>query len=430
MKSLYIFLLAQLALVAGLIVLLGLAPRPLPTGLVHWDAHWYDSIRAQGYFFRPDAKSSVAFFPLFPLLWRVSHLPSIGICLLNLLLAAGAAYWLRQALQLRPAALLLFAALPSCLFLYLPYTEALFFAFTTLVLVLLARRPQALGLIALALYGTALTRVSAFFLLPALVAVEGLGWLREPATWLPRLRRLLVYGLAVGAGLVTVLCYQWYQTGVWFAFNKAEEQWHHHLQLPHLPFISTTDNDGALWLDGLGLLVGLVALGWLAYLAGRALRQRTQAPAPDWLLVLAATYVAEVTVQVVMQAPVEAGYSSLMSLNRYVFCSPFFLIILDRVLPQRPLGWRPVLLALAVVVALAALLGMFGTREFEINWPARYLLNLWGTIAGPTYAAGVLLYCLLWLRSGTRLGRALVYASSLALQLFYFYSFAAGHWVG
>ncbi len=423
-------LVGQLLLLVGVIMLLGLAPRPFPTALVRWDAEWYDSIRAHGYFFRPDAKSSVAFFPLFPLLWRLSGLGPIGICLLNLGLAAAGLYTLGRGLRLRPAALVLFAALPSSMFLYLPYTEALFFVFTSLVLVALARWPQRLGLLALLLFGTALTRVSAFFFLPALGFIEVLGWLREPSTWPWRLRRLLVYGLAVGAGLITVLVYQWQRTGVWFAFNKAEEQWHHYLQVPHLPFISTTENDGALWLDGLALLVGLLALGWVAYVAGRALRQRAQAPTPDWLLVFAAVYIAEATVQVVMQAPLENGSSSLMSLHRYVFCSPFFVVVLDRVLPRRPLGWRPVGLALAATLGLAALLGMFSAKQFNINWPTRHLPLLWGPVAGWAYAAAVLLYVGLWLRSGTPTGRLLVYASSLALQLFYCYTFAVGHWVG
>ncbi len=119
-----------------------------------------------------------------------------------------------------------------------------------------------------------------------------------------------------------------------------------------------------------------------------------------------------------------------MSLHRYVFCSPFFVVVLDRVLPRRALGWRPVGLALAATLGLAALLGLFSAKQFNINWPTRHLPLLWGPVAGWAYAAAVLLYVGLWLRSGTPAGRLLVYASSLALQLFYCYTFAVGHWVG
>ena len=428
MTRLYIILSWQLLVIIGVVVLLGLAPRPFPTGLVHWDAEWYDSIRSYGYYFRPAAKSSVAFFPLFPLLWRASHLGAIGVSLLNLGIAAGSVYLLYKGLQLRPVTVLLFAAFPSSMFLYLPYTEALYFFFSSLLLVLLVRWPHRLGALAVVMFGAALTRVSAFFFLPALTVVEGLGWLRAPQTWLPRLRRLVVYGLATGGGLAAVMLYQWWETGVWFAFNKAEEQWNHHLQWPRLPFISTQENDGALWIDGLALLVGLLALGWVARTTWRVLRHR--APVPDSLLVLAAAYVAAATAQALLEAPIEVGHSSLMSLHRYVFCTPFFIVLLDRLVPRQALPLRPMLLALALVLGTTALLGMLGSKQFNIEWPTSRLPLLWGPVAGSAYAAAVLLYALLWLQSGTRLGRALVFMSSFALQLFFCYTYAVGHWVG
>lgn len=429
MTRLQLLIATQLLLLVGVIVLLGLAPRPLPTGLVHWDAEWYDSIRMQGYFFRPAAKSSVAFFPLFPLLWRASHLGPIGISLLNLGVAAGSLYLLARSLQLRPVAVILFTALPSCFFLYIPYTEACFFFFASLVLVLLARWPERVGWLAAVLFCSAFARVSAFFFLPALGVVEGVGWLRDRHSWPQRLRRLIVWGLATGAGLATVMVYQWQQTGVWFAFNKAEEQWGHHLQVPRLPFISTTENDGALWADGLAMLVGFAALGWLLYTAWRVVRHPA-GPVPDRLLLFAATYIAVATVQVVLQAPVEGGHSSLMSLNRYVFCTPLFVLVLDRVVPRHALGWRRVLLGLAVVLGVAAMLGMLGPKQFDIEWPTSHIPFLWGPVAGWAYAAAVLAYAGLWLHSGTRTGRILVYLSSFALQLFFFYTYAVGHWVG
>jgi hypothetical protein len=36
--------------------------------LAHWDANWYADISENGYFYQPNVQSSVAFFPLFPLL--------------------------------------------------------------------------------------------------------------------------------------------------------------------------------------------------------------------------------------------------------------------------------------------------------------------------------------------------------------------------
>lgn len=44
---------------------------------IRWDAGWYYSIAAEGYYFDPQGQSSVAFFPLYPLLMR--GLKAVGV---------------------------------------------------------------------------------------------------------------------------------------------------------------------------------------------------------------------------------------------------------------------------------------------------------------------------------------------------------------
>ena len=43
-----------------------------------WDSGWYWDIAMRGYYFRPDAQSSIAFFPLYPMLMRVAAAPFGG----------------------------------------------------------------------------------------------------------------------------------------------------------------------------------------------------------------------------------------------------------------------------------------------------------------------------------------------------------------
>jgi hypothetical protein len=428
MRYLYILLTLQILVIIGVIVLLQQAPYPFHTALVRWDAEWYNSIRAHGYFYSDLTMSSVAFFPLFPMVWRVTNLGPIGISLFNLALASASLYMLYRGLHLRPIVMLLFAAFPSSMFLYLPYTEAIFFFFTTLVILLVAqnyKHPVALGA---ALLGGALTRVAAFFYLPALVIVEGVEWLQDLSSWWVRGRRLFIYGLVTGAGLASVMVYQWSQTGVWFAFNKAETHWDHHLRLPHFPLISTADNDTALWVDGLALTVGLMALVWVLWAVVRVALRR--GPAPDRLLLFAAAYIAATTVQTFFHAPLENGHSSLLSLHRYVFCTPFFLVLLEKLLPQKAPSWRSAALVVGGVLVTAAMLGMLSNRQFDIEWPTSKIPFLGGPLPGSFYAAFLMLYGLLWLQTGTRWGRVLVYISSFMLQLFLCYTYAVGHWIG
>jgi hypothetical protein len=43
-----------------------------------WDSGWYWDIATRGYYFRPDAESSIAFFPLYPMLMRLAAAPFGG----------------------------------------------------------------------------------------------------------------------------------------------------------------------------------------------------------------------------------------------------------------------------------------------------------------------------------------------------------------
>lgn len=415
----------QAVLTIGLLVLLALTPQ-LPTSLVRWDAIWYHSIETQGYFYRPGAMSSVGFFPFFPWVWDVTHLNAVGISIFNLGLAATAVWLLRRYLHLRLIPLVLYAAFPSCMFLYLPYTEALFFLFSSLVLIGVAGNYRPAGPLGAALLLGSLTRVTAFFYVPALAAVEVFGWLtggRSARTFWPRLRRLIGFGVLPGLGLLAVVVYQWTQTGVWFAFNKAQAAgWDHHLRLPRLPL--TSFGNGAVLLDGLALLVGGLAGGWVLYQLVQVARGRNAAPRPE--VIFAAVFVAGSAVHTTLFAPLSStGQTSLLSLHRYVFCTPFFLVLLNEFIPRQALSGRAMAWGLLPVAAVAALMGMLSTAPFIERPP------LLGVPVPGLLCFGLLLaYAALWLRAHARWSQVLLYGSSLLLQFLYLYTYALGRWVG
>ena len=76
-----------------------------------------------------------------------------------------------------------------------------------------------------------------------------------------------------------------------------------------------------------------------------------------------------------------------------------------------------------------AAVGVFTAKQFDIEWPTSKIPFLWGPVAGIAYLLFVLVYGFMWLQAGTRWGRALVYVSSFAIQLFFLYTYAVGHWV-
>ncbi|MBC6991072.1 hypothetical protein [Hymenobacter sp. BT491] len=408
-------------LIVGALVALYLSLGQQHTSLVEWDAKWYDSIRANGYEFKPRGMSNAGFFPLLPVVWRMLSLNALGMSLLNMGLAITAMWLLRRYLQIRLTTLWLYSALPSVMFLYLPYTEALFFLSSSLVLISLAYS-QRVGQGAAMLMG-ALTRVTAIFYLPALVVVEAVAAWQEPRSFWVRARRIVPYGALTGLGLVSVMVYQWSQTGVWFAYSKAQSLgWDHHLRLTKVPFISASNS--ILWLDGLAFLTGISAGLWACWkLLLVVLRDKQEAPTPAELF--SAVFLGTATVHAVLFASVgPEGNTSLISMHRYVFGTPFFLVLLNKFLPTQAPSWRSALRLLVPIAIITGLLGMLSKREFVIQ------LSPVGPVPGLLYALFVLVYGSMWVVAGTRWGRVLLYGCSLLMQMAYLWSFSVGRWVG
>ncbi|MGH9140873.1 MAG: mannosyltransferase family protein [Vicinamibacterales bacterium] len=114
-----------------------------------WDSGWYFDIAQRGYYFRPDGQSSVAFFPLYPLLMRLVATPFGGsdraIWVAGMAISATAFVaalvalhrFAEQRLGDREAArrtILYVAVFPFSLFFMRVYTESLFFLFSVLAI--------------------------------------------------------------------------------------------------------------------------------------------------------------------------------------------------------------------------------------------------------------------------------------------------------
>ena len=122
-------------------------------GWAHWDASWYTSISRDGYHYQPGTQSSVAYFPLFPLLIRLVVAVSPGganayivgtILTLIAGITAAALFWVwcreRFSAPSATMAVLLLAVYPYSIYLYGPvYADALFLAGVLGAFVLLER---------------------------------------------------------------------------------------------------------------------------------------------------------------------------------------------------------------------------------------------------------------------------------------------------
>ncbi len=196
-----------------------------------WDSSWYLSIAQRGYWFDPSGPSSVAFFPLFPLLVRgvaaltrnyvvagllVANLAALGAVLVLwrwVCREAGSAAAERAAVWLM--------VYPFSFFFHSIYAESLFFLLATLCLEASARERR----LAAGLWGAlaAATRPMGVLLAPALA--WGL-WSDYRAGHRPGPRDLVAV-LLPAFGLGAYMAYLWVAVGDPLAFIAAHTVgWH------------------------------------------------------------------------------------------------------------------------------------------------------------------------------------------------------------
>ncbi len=141
-----VFVISRLVIGIGFFLAASIFVRDQPVGDViqqlwmKWDAGWYLSIAAHGYQYVPGAQSSVAFFPLLPILIRLAEIltdpVTAGVLVVNLSVAA--AYVLLYALVrfefpddegIARRTLLYIAFFPTAIYSLFIYTEGLFLLF-------------------------------------------------------------------------------------------------------------------------------------------------------------------------------------------------------------------------------------------------------------------------------------------------------------
>lgn len=242
----------------------------------HWDAGWYLTIAQEGYSWVAHGESSVAFFPLFPLIVRAAGwLAGDRYLAVGLLLSAafqlGAMFYLYLLVReefdeaVAGRAVWFAAIFPMAFFFSSLYTESLFLL-TSVASFYYARRQRwalagAWGLLA------ALTRAAGVLLfLPLLYEYMSrrsfsFGKVRPGVLWL---------GL-IPAGLLLYMAYLGFQFGQPFAFAEAQQSgWGHRFT----PVIGSITHDVSLliWHPEYWITYDLAAVALLAGLTVAAFR--------------------------------------------------------------------------------------------------------------------------------------------------------------
>jgi len=314
---------------------IGLFTRlPDAWNLQRWDAAWYRSVGFDGYSYASDRQTTSGFFWLFPAVWRLVGCDALVMSFINVVFLALGFGVLALIFDLSTRDKILWLSTPVIFFSFVPYAEALFFCLTCFCLLGISRRRHLL--VAAMLFLMALTRATAVFVVPAFLAMEVMAGERRDF-FRSLARGLVQYVLPsfLGLGLFVVLQYR--QTGVWFAYFRAQaECWKRVWATPVLPLFSS-GGYLTIWLNALAVFCCFTALVYVLVLFGRWLSHGVK---QDRIVSVAMAYLGVALFSTLFYSPQwQAGHTDVIGTFRYTMLSPFFFGFLHSFTHNREYKW-------------------------------------------------------------------------------------------
>jgi hypothetical protein len=290
--------------------------------LSHWDASIYYNLSKNLY---PKTQPNLhAFFPLFPLLWKIFHIPLGGIIYFNLLLFLLGYFFfflcIRNQFELGRAHIsfsyMLVLGLPSMAVFAIPYAEATSFFMFAMALFFMIRKQIWPSLIFFILL--AWCRPNTLMII--LAALSALAFYLYKVKKISAIQPILFTAIAgLSIGLVLLFTYFYFTSGNFLIFFEAQKNWGTQLQIPKLPF---TDHTSEVFLIDRILLFVITPIAILKLISMLFLKT----PNPGiWLYIrfFALSYFILTCLTVLF---FQGG--SLHSLHRYTLASPLGIIFI------------------------------------------------------------------------------------------------------
>ncbi|MEX1193058.1 MAG: hypothetical protein WEA99_13905 [Brumimicrobium sp.] len=338
-----------------LLVQLGvLSEFPNNNNLLNWDSSWYHSIVNEGYYLDLENQCNAGFFPGFPYLWKLLGATPLMISIINGGLFISGLFILKEITQSDWKKYLIILSLPSTFFFFLPYSESLFYIFA--ILFIFGWVKGEVWMIIIFAILLSVVRPVFFFLIPALVVLNL--FFQDKTVF--KNSFLTIVSLLLGAFIGFVII--GLETGDLFAYSKSQvNQWGHEFKLTSLP-LTTWRGYRILWLDALALFTAFIAL-FLLIKAFFFKKIKGKPHDLSQLEVIGLSYLVMILVYVLFFHPVEDGRTTILSINRYVFCNPFLHYILFKRLISIKLEASS--LSLPVIVSVIILF-IFGIPFYSI----------------------------------------------------------------
>ncbi len=368
---------------------------------LNWDAMHYDAIRRNEY-----NTGMVAFFPLFPLLWSWFHIGSIGISTINGLIFIFSFSWLASVFNIQLKNVLLIASIPSFIFLFLPFSEAIFFLTSTMALVGLQKKNFTLLITGLFLAG--LTRPVVAVFIPAILVLFFLSRDKSESALLKS--GWLIVSCFVSFGLVLLL--QYFQTGDSLAFFRVQKGWGNYFRIPAFP-LSSWAGGFIVRLDAVTFLFGMIAAAIIAYLLINKLKNKPAIIQFEKSFTFSLCYLGILSLIILFT---RGGV--LNSLNRYLFCSAFFVIAINELLQRQLFNKKNVLILFVFSSVFWLLFASYVHIQalLKFEFLTLYLIFL--------------LACTSENKVFKNIGYYSILGCNVTFMMIFFHRFLSGEWVG
>jgi hypothetical protein len=404
---------------------------PDNSNIARWDGGILATIRDQGYFFQPEGPWNTGMFPLFPYIWKWTTLSAIGVSVLNFIVMLLCFQWLIKTYRFPPMLQLWLLAVPSMIFFYLPYSEAFFFLSSTMIIAGVEKDNR--WLMAAGIYLAMLSRGTGLFFIPIVIALE---WAQDfnfrKETLIRVASKSFLPVLAVFLGLATIALIQYVQTGYALAFLHVQtigtgKAWHG----IHFP-LTTWYQAENLWADGSAAVVGLISSFLLLFTVWGKPDENVKDKPVTWntrVVRFSMLYLSIQVWYVIFNAQIHepSGSVSIMSLGRYIFCNPFWMIFALAVATRPKLGTPAMIISIFVTFLVICLMGV---KAYFRDHP------YWATFSDPAFVYHVCMLLLtlpLFFANRPRVANYFLIAGYLIgvyMQLILFDTFMSGDWVG
>ncbi len=297
--------------------------------LIRWDAVHYQLIKNYGYSIEKAGGDYIfAFFPMFPLVWKISNLPPIGILFLNYLLFSLSILILVKLFSAKEDFcnnIILALSLPSLVIFFIPYTEAVFLFTISIGIYGFLKNKYWLYFLGFLL--ASLTRPCLVFLMLSFIGTEFLFFLEYKKFWLFVKNIILkVAPLIVGTGLVSIIQLLYGSKSI-FKFIDVQKYWNHVLSIPH----SLGDwshegygiNVGVIFIIVIPLLIILLKIFYNQFFKPKTTNSIIIPIKENYLIILSIFYLIGITLFIIF---FQGG--SLHNLFRYTLNTPFFFILM------------------------------------------------------------------------------------------------------